>query len=194
MAHQPRVEMSELLDLARQSWTTRIGYKPILVRQSTPWDLTAVAKMHGRCSPRSLLDRYRAGGRPPAVIAIDRALRKPFSVVALAPDSSVVAVASIAPDPLHSPLCAELSILVEDGWQRRGLGSELTAHLAGVAQVAGFTELIAYPATAVSTVQRLMVEVGRTRAVPEAGDMHLHTYLTEGATLGLGSVRERLAG
>jgi GNAT superfamily N-acetyltransferase len=84
-------------------------------------------------------------------------------------------------------------VLVEDAWQQRGVGGELLSHLAGVAQVAGFNELIAYPATAVPTVQRLMLEVGRTRMVPDA-DAHLHTYLPETATLGLGSVRQRLAG
>ena len=67
------------------------------------------------------------------------------------------------------------------------------SHLAGAAQVAGYNELIAYPATAVAAAQRLMVEVGRTRMVPDV-HAHLHTYLPETATLGLGSVRQRLAG
>jgi L-amino acid N-acyltransferase YncA len=166
----------------------------VLVRQSTPWDLSAVAQMHARCSARTLLDRYRRGGRPPAVMAIERALRNPLSYVAITRDGKVVATASITPDRRHASHCAEANVLVEDGWQRKGLGTELAAHLAGVAQVQGFTELIAYPATAVPSAQRLMIEIGRTRVVPEAGDLHLHTYLPEGATLGLGSVRERLAG
>jgi GNAT superfamily N-acetyltransferase len=186
--------MTELVELARAPWTTRIGFQPILIRPSSAWDLAAVAQMHTRCSPRSLLDRYRHGGRPPAVGAVDRALRNPLSFVALTRQGDVVAVGSLARDPHHAATCAEVGVLVEDSWQKRGLGSELTAHLAGAAQVAGFTELIAYPATAVPAVQRLMLEIGRTRVVPQSGDMHLHTYLAEGATLGLGSVRERLAG
>jgi GNAT superfamily N-acetyltransferase len=189
-----RTALPDLIELTRQPWTTRIAYRPILVRPSTPWDLSAVAQMHARCSARTLLDRYRSGGRPPAVVAIDRALRNPLNFVAVARDGSVVATAAIAPDDRHSPLCAEVSLLVEDGWQHQGLGSELAAHLAGAAQVHGFTELIGYPGTAVPRAQRLMLEIGRTRVVPEAGDVHLHTYLSEGATLGLGSVRERLAG
>jgi hypothetical protein len=67
------------------------------------------------------------------------------------------------------------------------------AHLAGIAHVAGYHELIAYPATATQAAQRLMIEVGRTRMVP-GPEVHLHTYLPEAASLGLGSVRERLAG
>lgn len=46
---------------------------------------------------------------------------------------------------------------------------------------------------AVAAAQRLMVEVGRTRMVPDI-DMHLHTYLPDSARLGLGAVRQRLAG
>jgi len=65
--------------------------------------------------------------------------------------------------------------------------------MAGLAQARGFHELIAYPATAMAAAQRLMVEVGRTRIVPDV-DAHLHTYLPESAALGLGSVRQRLAG
>jgi GNAT superfamily N-acetyltransferase len=193
-SEQSRSELADLLDLARQPWTTRIGPKPVLVRPSTPWDLVAVARMHGRCSPRTLLDGYRLGGRPPAVLTLDRELRNAFSFVAIARDGSVIATACFERDRGHPAYCAEVRVLVEDAWQRKGLGGELAAHLAGAAQVAGFTEVIAYPATALRAAQRLMPEIGRTRIVPHGGDVHLHTYLSEGATLGLGSVRERLAG
>ena len=174
-------------------WTLRAGAVPLVVRTTSARDLAAVAQMHSRCSARSLLDRYRAGGRPPAVAALDWALRNPFSFIAVAPDGSVVASATLRRDPAHSYLCAEVGLIVEDGWQRHGIGGELTSHLAGVAQVAGFNELIAYPATAIPAAQRLMIEIGRTRMVPDV-HAHLHTYLPEAATLGLGSVRQRLAG
>jgi GNAT superfamily N-acetyltransferase len=188
-----RNEMSELSDLARRPWSMRAGHTQLFVRPSSARDLAAVAQMHSRCSARSLLDRYRFGGRPPAVAALDWALRNPRSVVAVTSDGTVVATASLARDTTHSHVCAEVGILVEDLWQRRGIGAELMSHLAGVAQVAGYNELIAYPATAIPAAQRLMVEVGRTRMVPDV-NTHLHTYLPEAATLGLGSVRQRLAG
>jgi GNAT superfamily N-acetyltransferase len=190
---QRRVENAELVELARAPWTLRVGTTPMLVRPSSARDLAAVARMHARCSPRALLDRYRAGGRPPAVAALDHDLRGPYGVVVTLADGSVVAHGSVARDRTHNPLCAAIGLLVQDSWQRRGIGSELTAHLAGVAYAAGFAELIAYPATAVFATQRLMIEVGRTRMVPEA-DPHLHTYLADSASLGLGAVRQRLAG
>ncbi len=188
-----RSQNYELLELVRAPWTLRVGNTPMIVRPSTVRDLAAVAQMHTRCTPRSLLDRYRAGGRPPAVAALDAALRNQFSVVVAMSDGSVVAIGSLTPDRSHNHLSAEIGLLVQDAWQRLGIGTELVTHLAGVAQVAGYHEIIAYPATAVHAAQRLMVEVGRTRMVPDV-DLHLHTYLPESATLGLGSVRQRLAG
>ncbi len=182
-----------LLPLAREPWTLRVGVVGLRIRPSTARDLAAVARLHRRCSPRSLLDRYRAGGRPPAVAAVDELLRRPDTFVAATPDGEVLAIASLARDPNHNHLCAELGLLVDDAWQRLGIGGELTCHMAGLAQASGYHELIAYPATAMAAAQRLMLEVGRTRVVPDA-DAHLHTYLPESAALGLGSVRQRLAG
>jgi GNAT superfamily N-acetyltransferase len=179
--------------LVRQPWTLRVGHHPLIVRPTTARDLAAVAQMHGRCSARSLLDRYRHGGRPPAVAALDQALRRPYSIVAVTPAGDVVASGMLERDRVHNEYCVVAGLLVEDGWQRLGIGSELIGHLAGVAQVAGYRELIAYPATALHAAQRLMIEVGRTRMVPDT-EAHLHTYLSEASSLGLGSVRQRLAG
>jgi GNAT superfamily N-acetyltransferase len=179
--------------LVRQPWRIYTGREPLLVRPCGPRDLAAVAQMHRRCSARSLLDRYRSGGRPPAVTALDRMLRRPYGVVATIASGDAVAFGALEPDPLHDAHCVAVGVLVEDGWQRLGLGRELLTHLAGVAQVAGYRELIGYPATALNPAQRLMIEVGRTRMVP-GSEAHLHTYLSESATLGLGAVRQRLAG
>lgn len=182
-----------LAALVRRPWPLRVGREALIVRPSAGRDLAAVAQMHRRCSARSLLNRYRSGGRPPAVVALDLALRRPYSVVAVTECGVVVATGFLAHDGIHSQDCVEVGLLVEDAWQRRGIGTELMCHLAGAAQVAGYGELIAYPATAVPAVQRLMIEVGRTRMVPDA-DTHLHTYLSGSSSLGLGSVRRRLAG
>ncbi len=188
-----RTPNDELTDLVDAPWTLRVGTTPMIVRPSSARDLAAVAQMHSRCSARSLLDRYRSGGRPPAVAALDHTLRGPFSVVVALADGSIVAHGSLATDVAHSQMCATLGLLVQDAWHRRGIGGELTTHLAGVALAVGFQELIAYPATAVAAAQRLMLDVGRTRLVPDT-DLHLHTYLPASAALGLGSVRQRLAG
>lgn len=183
----------QLADLARRPWLLRVDSWTLKIRPSAPSDLAAVAAMHRRCSARSLLERYRAGGRAPAVVALDALVRTPLTFLAETAEGDVVAVATAARDPRHSPHSAEVGMLVEDGWQRLGIGTELAGHLAGAARVAGFTEIVAYPGPETGPVQRLMIRVGRTRMVPD-DDMHLHTVLPEGAGLGLGAVRERLAG
>jgi GNAT superfamily N-acetyltransferase len=183
---------STLAALIEQSWILRVGQRRLLVRPSTTRDLPAIARLHGRCSARSLLNRYRRGGQPPTVAVLDATLRQPYGIVAATADGELVATGTLASDGTHNRFCVEVGVLVEDRWQRLGIGSELVSHLAGVAQATGSRELIAYPATALGPVQRLMVGVGRTRHVPDP-QPHLHTRLSDAAALGIGSVRQRLA-
>jgi GNAT superfamily N-acetyltransferase len=164
-----------------------------VIRGATPRDLAAVAEMHGRCSPKSLLNRYRAGGRRPAAAALENQLREPLSFVAATYGGVIVATAVASPDAQHGRDAAEVGLLVEDAWQGWHLGRELMSHLAGATLVCGYRELIGYPATSVAAVQRLMIDVGHTRVVVDPYGSHLHTYVSESAALGLGPVRERLA-
>lgn len=149
--------------------------------------------MHGRCSPQSLLNRYRAGGQRPAVAALEMQVREPLTFVAATYGKTIVGVATASADPQHGRNAAEVGLLVEDAWQGWHLGRELMNHLAGASLVAGYSELIAYPATSTVIAQRLMVDVGHTRVVGDPGGAHLHTYLSDAVVLGLGPVRERLA-
>jgi GNAT superfamily N-acetyltransferase len=177
----------------RQPWMVRVGTENVLIRGTSPRDFGAVAAMHARCSARSLLDRYRAGGRPPSAVGIERMLRRTLAFVACTARGEVIALAVAAGDPAHGSSSADVGLLVEDEWQRRGVGRELITHLAGAAFVCGYTELIAYTATSVLPAQRLLTDVGRTYAVLNNSAPHLHTYLTESSTLGLGAIREHLA-
>jgi hypothetical protein len=177
----------------RQAWSVRVGSASVLIRGATPRDLAAVAEMHGRCSPQSLLNRYRMGGRRPAVAAMENQLREPLSFVVTTYGGTVVATAVANPDTQHGRDAAEIGLLVEDAWQGWHLGRELMSHIAGATLVCGYRELIAYPATSLVAAQRLMIDVGHTRVVVDPAGTHLHTYLAESAALGLGPVRERLA-
>jgi GNAT superfamily N-acetyltransferase len=177
----------------RQPWMLRVGTVNVLIRGTSARDLSAVGSMHARCSPRTLLDRYRAGGRPPSAVALERALRRTLGFVAVTGRGDVVAMAGAGADPTHSVGSAEVGLLVEDAWQRQGLGREILTHLAGAAFVCGYTQLISYTATSRTAAERLLTAVGRTYVVPDPPAAHLHTYLTESATLGLGAVREHLA-
>jgi GNAT superfamily N-acetyltransferase len=180
----------------RQPWMVRVGRDNVLIRGTSPRDLTAVALMHTRCSAASLLNRYHAGGRAPSPLAIEHILRRTLSFIACTSRGDVIGHAVAWADPSHPAGAAEIGLLVQDDWQRRGIGREMLTHLAGGAFVCGYSQLIAYTATDQPATQRLLTGVGRTFAVrgPSRGVAgHLHTYLTEASTLGLGAVREHLA-
>ncbi|MCU1658155.1 MAG: hypothetical protein JWO57_2811 [Pseudonocardiales bacterium] len=184
---------SSLAIWVRQPWMLRVGTTNLLIRGTSARDLAAVGAMHGRCSARTLLDRYRAGGRAPSAVAIERALRRTLGFVACTGRGEIVAMAVAGADPAHQAGSAEIGVVVQDDWQRQGLGRELLTHIAGAAFVCGYNQLIAYPATTSTAAQQLLTVVGRTYAVPDPPNPHLHTYLTESSTLGLGAVREHLA-
>lgn len=171
----------------RVPWLLYVDGVALTVRGAGPQDLPGVALMHGRCSAKSLLDRYRTGGRAPAIIVLDRHLRDPLSFVATAEDGRVVALARVAPDATHTVGSAEISVLVEDQWQRIGIGRALLRHAAAAAALCGYRQLISYPGTTAATVQRLMAGIGTTRVMAE-GQRHLHTALSEQTKLGLGTL------
>jgi L-amino acid N-acyltransferase YncA len=182
-----------LIPLVRQPWLLRAGTASLVIRPATYRDLEGVAGMHARCSARSLLDRYRAGGRGPSVPTLQRQLRRPLAFVAATRRGAVLGFAVAGIDVNHSRETAQIGLLVEDEWQGVGIGRELMTHLAGAAVVCGYTEMVAYTATSVLPMQRLMLEVGHSRIVADPTHAHLHTSLPESAALGLGPVRERLA-
>jgi L-amino acid N-acyltransferase YncA len=182
-----------LIPLVRRPWSLRAGSADLVIRPAAVRDLEAVANMHARCSARSLLDRYRTGGRGPSITALNRQVRRPLAFVAATQRGAVLGFAIAGIDANHGRDSAEVGIIVEDEWQGIGIGREMMVHLAGAAVVCGYTELVAYTATTIVPMQRLLFEVGHPRVVPDALHSHLHMTLPESAALGLGAVRERLA-
>jgi GNAT superfamily N-acetyltransferase len=176
-------------DQVRAPWLLYLDGTALTVRGARPQDLPGVALMHGRCSAKSLLDRYRTGGRPPAVIVLDRHVRDPLSFVVTTDNGRVVAMSRVAPDTTHTFGSAEISMLVEDQWQHLGVGRALLRHTAAAAALSGYRQLISYPGTTAATVQRLMSGVGTTRLMTDV-QRHLHTALSENTKLGLGLFSE----
>lgn len=173
------------IDEIRAPWLLYLDGAVLTVRGAVPQDLPGVALMHRRCSAKSLLDRYRTGGRSPAIIVLDRHVRDPLSFVVTTDDARVVALARVAPDADHSVGSAEVSVLVEDQWQCIGVGRALLRHTAAAAALSGYRQLISYPGTTANAVQRLMGGIGTTRLMSD-GQWHLHTALSENTKHGLG--------
>ena len=172
----------------REPWMLYVDGTVLSVRGAVPRDLPGVALMHARCSAKSLLDGYRHGGRPPAIAILERRVREPLSFVAVTEDGRVVALASICADKTHSYGSAVAALLVEDGWQRLGIGRRLLRHTAAAAVLTGYRQLISYPGTTAGVVQRMVARVGTTRLVQDP-QRHLHTNLPDSARRGLGTLQ-----
>ena len=184
-----------LIPLVRRPWLLRAGSADLMIRPAVARDLEAVANMHARCSARSLLDRYRTGGRGPSVTALHRQLRRPLAFVAATPRGAVLGVRrSPAIDENHGRESAEIGLLVEDEWQGIGIGREMMVHLAGGAPSSAVTPSWSpTPRPRSCRCSGCSLEVGTRGSSPDPAHSHLHLTLPESAALGLGAVRERLA-
>lgn len=184
--------------LARRPWTIRAGSSVLMVRGARPADLAGVAALHHRCSPTTLLYRYRSGGNPPSVSALQHMLGRTHTVVVTSTDGRVVAWGAADPQ-LTRPRAgrasalpdtrAEIGILVEDGWQGLGIGRALTRHLAAAAALGGMRELVTPASTQAALCQRLLGEIGTTKRIEVDGAPALRVLLPESAALGLGALQ-----
>jgi len=106
----------------------------VRARRATVSDATAIHSMVLRCSAESLYGRFLTVVQPDIAAS---------EVVAnLASESAVwwlaavdAAVVGIGATHLFDDGAAEISLLVEDDWQRRGVGTQLLPHLVDEARV-----------------------------------------------------------
>jgi GNAT superfamily N-acetyltransferase len=99
--------------------TTRVS-----IRQPGPADRQALQDMFGRCSPEAIRRRFHACRRsfPDTYLTEAMADRTGhFALVAEVPGPSIVALASCVADGD----AADIAVLVEDSYQRQGIGSTM---------------------------------------------------------------------
>lgn len=112
----------------------------IVLRKGVPGDADAVSELHRRCSMATLFRRYHTGVRTVPRRWLHRLLMPPRGTTVLAVfGREVIGLAQLIP----SATGAEISLLVEDDWQRQGIGTALLARLAVLAEARGITELTA---------------------------------------------------
>ncbi|MEU7030777.1 GNAT family N-acetyltransferase [Streptomyces sp. NPDC046275] len=106
----------------------------ITVRRADQRDLAAARAMHDRCSDRTLALRYH-GPVGDADRYLDHLLSPRFGRTLAVQTASgrVVALGHLLWDGDET----EVALLVEDEWQRRGIGSELLGRLVALAEEAG---------------------------------------------------------
>jgi GNAT superfamily N-acetyltransferase len=106
----------------------------VTVRRAGPGDLSAALGMHERCSAESLRQRYHGPVRD-ADLYLSHLLnpRHGRTLAARTDSGRLVALGHLLWDGDET----EVALLVEDDWQRRGLGSELLERLTGLARSSG---------------------------------------------------------
>ncbi len=145
----------------------------IVLRKGLPGDADAVADLHRRCSMATLFRRYHSGVRTVPRRWLHRLLVPPRGTSVLAVfGREVIGLAQLIPSASGT---AEISLLVEDDWQRQGIGTALLARLAVLAEAQGITELTADSLTGDDVLPRTAARAGlRTeRAVEDGAKLRL---------------------
>ncbi len=119
----------------------------LLIRPAGGDDVEGVRRLHGRTSPAGRQRRYPGGGRLPSDARLRRLLEPAGGVTLLAVHhdagsggEQVVAMANLwAEGDL-----GEVAVLVQDAWQRRGIGTALLRRLAAFATGSGLAAVVAH--------------------------------------------------
>lgn len=134
----------------------------LTVRVATGEDLDAVLALSARCSPASRYRRYLAGGDGPTRSQLNRLLSSPSGLTLIAEDRDhsepvIVAMANLVWDGPE----AEVALLVQDEWQRQGVGTALLRRAARVVAAEGIEALHAHTHADNSAMIRTMRRLGR---------------------------------
>jgi GNAT superfamily N-acetyltransferase len=141
----------------------------LVLRQGRPGDADAVFALHDRCSMTTLFQRYHTGVRTVPRRWLHRLLVPPRGVSLLAVSGrEVVGLGQLIAAPGGES--AEVSLLVEDSWQRNGLGTALMARLAVIARARGHRELTAVCLPSQDTIARTATRAGLRPEKPAQGD------------------------
>jgi GNAT superfamily N-acetyltransferase len=144
----------------------------LALRLAGPEDLAAVTEMHQRCSPRTRHRRYLTGtpGPAPAQLA---ALLDPARSTTLVAEvlgtgetaGRIVAMATLVGEGTQ----AEVTLLVEDGWQGRGLGTALLRRIGTLAARLGHAALVAHTNSEDHPFLRTLRRIGRPSSIERDG-------------------------
>jgi GNAT superfamily N-acetyltransferase len=112
--------------------------RPLHIRALSPEQLRHLLTMLGRCSPASLFHRFH-GITDGTEHVRQLVATSGHDTLTAWSDDRCVGLATLA----GSGCDHELGVLVEDGWQRRGVGTELLTRLVASARARGVDQIVA---------------------------------------------------
>ncbi|MFE6869444.1 GNAT family N-acetyltransferase [Kitasatospora sp. NPDC057692] len=151
----------------------------LTVRRADATDKAAALAMHHRCSPETLRKRYHGPVRD-ADRYLDHLLdaRHGQTLAVEAADGRIVALGHLMWDDDS----AEVAVLVEDAWQRRGLGLDLMRRMSALALEAGVETVYAVTQASnnglIATMRRLAAPLDYQ---VEEGTLVITAHLAEAA-------------
>jgi GNAT superfamily N-acetyltransferase len=159
----------------------------VMVRPVRASDVDAIARMHRRCSLETVYRRYLTAVPSLSPVLQRRLLDLRLTLVA-EHGSEIVALAHLADAPGQP---TELAVLVEDAWQRRGIGSRITEEALRHAEADGLDGLVAYSLPSSAAVHALLrgLRGGALRPAFRRTDDGLVTATLTLAPAGLASER-----
>lgn len=138
-----------LADIAGQVVTGQLALANLLLpdgtelvlRLANPGDLDEVAAMHARCSAYALYRRYLAGSGPtPAQLTRLLEPKRGATLVAVTSGGQVIGAANL----IGEGEMAEAAVLVQDDWQRQGIGTAMLRRLLAMARPAEFAAVVVH--------------------------------------------------
>ncbi len=116
----------------------------IWIRLARPEDAVAVAEMHGRCSEQTLYRRYLTAVGQWRDVTLRRLTggHRGATLVAMSEEGAIVGLGHVFPDSPTDGHTAEIAVIVEDAYQRRGIGTQLVRHMVVLAERLGFEEVV----------------------------------------------------
>lgn len=150
----------------------------VVLRSGRPGDADAVSALHARCSMETLHHRYHTGSRTVPRRWLHRLLVPPRGISVLGVcGQDVVALGQLIPSDAAG--VAELSLLVEDTWQNKGLGTALVSRLNAIAATQGFTSLFAMCLPSEDRIHRAALRLGLETSVEIQGHQKRVTISTD---------------
>lgn len=136
----------------------------VVVEPLTATDLPAIGEMTARCSRETIFHRFHGFIHLPTYL--ETLLTGDQTSVAAWRDRYAVGLASLGPGPRGH----ELAVLVEDSWQRSGVGLALLEALVDIARAQGLGLLHADVLFEDAYILRVLGRYGRVQAELEYGD------------------------